>query len=261
MSISASNTEAWRRAFRRARRLVPVLLLLVAALRAEAQGRSIPRGTETDMAAEADAETVLPLAPGQQYRYPLLNGLTVSVDVLSPLLELFSNGYADYEARATLDLHHRFLPQAVFGVGHCAETADDGYSYRVAATPYGKLGIGYIFRYNDAHARDFYYAVLRYGFSTSRADMEDLTYTDGYWPDYGPVDVLGVRYNCHWLELGGGIQVHIARRVSLGWEVWYKNLLSAGSARDTHGRPYFVPGYGTTAGHLGFQFNVHCRIF
>lgn len=242
-----------------------VLLLFGHVTGAAAQGRSIPRGAEHETPAPATApagdEVDLPLPPGQKYRYPLLNGLTVSVDVMSPLLELFTNGYANYEVRAALDLHHRFLPQAVFGMGHCDEVADDGYTYRVGTTPYGKLGVGYIFKYNDVHARDFYYALLRYGFSTSKADMLGLTYTDGYWPDYGPVDVSGVRYNSHWLELGGGIQVHIARRISLGWELWYKNLLSAGSSKQTYGRPYFVPGFGTTTGHIGFQFHVHCRIF
>lgn len=239
--------------------LLPVLALWLPVTFAQAQGRSIPRG---DKAAPDSAATVSaqPLPEGQKYRYPLINRLEVAFDIASPVMELFNNYYGDYSLRATLNLHHRFMPQLVLGIGHCNEMSQDAYlRYKVGPSFFAKAGIGYNFKFNDVRPYDFYWAFARYGFSSFKADILDIVYNDGYWDTFISNGIENIRYNCHWLELGGGIHVQIAGKWGLGWEVWYKVFLAKGT--NPYGSPYYVPGYGTTTSHIGFSFNVSYDIF
>ena len=262
MSISrlhTDTTKAYDLAKARCRRLcgAAVLLLMLCPTNGAAQGRSIP--TSQDVAEQNVPEAPAPLPEGQKYRYPTLNGLSVSLNISDPVLELFKHEYANYEATATLDIHHRFLPQVTVGMGHCDETKTDGIRYHVRPTPYFKTGIAYNFQYNDVKPNDFYYVLLRYGFAASKSDVEHLTYRDGYWHDQHELSILDQKFRCHYLELGGGIRVQVHGRISLGWEVWYKRLLAYGSGHN--GSPYYVPGFGTTENHLGFAFLATFDIF
>lgn len=223
--------------------------------RLQAQGSTIPRSSQIQSTDTLAAE----LPEGVKYRYPLFNGLSVSVNIFEPVMELFVNEYASYEAMVTCDFHHRFLPQLVAGIGHCDETSDDLVRYHVKPTPYFKLGMAYNFKYNDVRPNDFYTAFVRYGFSSSKADIENLTYTDGYWDEFGPANIMGEKYTCHWIEIGASIKVQVASHLSMGWDLYFKPLLYDGDSR--YGDPHFVPGYGKNTSNLGFAFHVFYDIF
>ncbi len=242
--------------------LLSLLLLAgwLPSVSSSAQGRSIPRGSEAQQETSADAGKAEPLPEGQTYRYPLLNGLEVAFDLSGPVMEIFANDYGEYAIRTTLDLHHRFLPQLVLGIGHCNETAEDSYySYKVNPSFFFKAGFGYNFKYNDTRPDDFYWIFARYGFSSFKADILNLTFNDGYWEILGPTDLTGLDFTCHWLEIGGGIHVQVWKQWSLGWEIWYKTFVNKG--KNPNGDPYYVPGYGTTKSHIGFTFNISYDIF
>lgn len=235
------------------KRILILLLSINLSLLAFAQGNSIPKGSKAEVAEELPEE----LPEGVKYRYSKFNGLSVSVNLFDPVMELFRWDHANYEASVTADFYHRFFPQASIGLGHSKEANTYGLKYTSKASPFIKMGMLYNFKYNDTKPYNFYYAVLRYGISKSTADIENLHYTDGYWGDFYPTDIKGEEYLCQWLEVGGGIKVKIAGPISMGWEVTLRPLISKGKAE--YGNPYFIPGYGT--GKFGFNFNLYYNIF
>jgi len=236
------------------KRILILLLSINIAVLSFAQGNSIPKSSK----AKAQ-ETVLPeaLPDSVKYRYNKFNGLSVSVNLFDPVMSLIKWDHANYEATITADIHHRFFPQVSIGMGYCKETSDDGVKYTSKAMPFLKLGMLYNFKFNDTKPENFYYVVCRYGLSKSTADIENLTYTDGYWNKYGPTEIVGQDYFCHWLEVGGGIKVKIKGPISMGWELTLRPMLSKGKCEN--GNPYFVPGYGT--GKFGFGFHLYYDIF
>ncbi len=254
LSISASNTKASLCA-----RLLLFGTLLFCALYTPVygQGASIPRGSEAQAQVPEPVDETLP--EGVKYRYPLLNGLSLSVDLFEPVMKVFRNDYASYQVTAQLDLHHRFFPEVTVGVGQCDDFSDDLVGYKTGLSPFGKVGIAYNFKYNDLQPDYFYYVVARYGYSHSTSDITNLTYNDGYWGTYGPTDLTDQTFNAHWLEIGFGIRVKIWRNISMGWDAYIKPLLSDGSSQ--YAKPYYLPGYGTTTGKFGFGFQLIYQLF
>lgn len=236
------------------KRVLILLLSINLAIFAFAQGNSIPKSSKVNV-----QEEILPeeLPDSVRYRYPLFNGISVSVSIFDPVMEVFKWNHANYQAMVTADLYHRFFPQVAVGIGHSDEVSNDGIKYTSKAAPFFKIGMLYNFNYNDTKPENFYYVVARYGMSKSTADIENLHYTDGYWNEFGPANVTGLEYPCHWAEIGGGIKVKLTGPISLGWEFTYRPLISKGEAKN--GNPYFVPGKG--AGNFGFDFNIYYNIF
>lgn len=206
-----------------------------------------------------DPYTLPELPDSIPYRYGLMHGLSISVNIFPPVLELFGKDYRSYEAMVTLDLHHRFLPQVAAGIGSCEAISDYDLQFKSKTTPFFKVGMIYNFNYNDLKADDFYGAFVRYGFGHAEADLLGITYTDGVWPDYGPADVHDITYNSHWLEIGGMIKVKVTRHFAAGWDAYFKPFVHKGTSK--YGPPYYVPGYGVTSNKLGFAFHLYYDIW
>lgn len=239
------------------------LLLLVVLIgcsfgRAMAQGSSIPT-TSAVKEQRATGEDSDELPEGVTHRYPLLNGLSVSLDAFPVVMQVFGNNRANYGGMVTLDLHHRFFPQVAAGVGYCNETNPDNVRYKCSLQPYMKVGMAYNFKYNDLKPNDFYGAFARIGISHNDAEVSNLYYADGFWPMQGPLTLTGLKSTSCWLELGGFIKVQVLDHLSLGWDLSFSPFLSKGNTRN--GSPYFVPGYGTTTTALGFAFHVYYDIW
>lgn len=244
-----------------------VLLLLGSTHTLRAQGRSIPVSSEVKEEEQHDVPEQLP--EGQKYRYGLWHGLSLSTDMLDPALRLVTMGHASYEVQAMLDLHHRFFPMATFGMGMANKESDNGLDYgttsaqelrfKSSLAPFGKLGIAYGFDYNSTRPHDYYMAFFRYGIATNKADITNLYYANDNWGAMGPVAILDQRYVTQWVELGGMIKVQIAGPVSLGWDLYLK--VKVAQSGTTLGKPYFVPGYGTSKAPFGFSFRLYYDIF
>lgn len=221
-----------------------------------AQGASIPKNSE----AKAQ-EMTLPeeLPDSVKYRYPLFNGLSLSVNLFPPVMQVFGKDYCSYEAMITADIHHRFMPQVAAGIGSCNELSDNGYRYKSQMTPFFKVGMVYNFQFNEyKYGRDFYAAFIRYGYGYSKADITGLTYNDGFWNEYGPADIRDQKFHSHWLELGAMIKVEVVKHISLGWDISFKPFLSKGG--NEYANPYYVPGYGATSSKIGMAFNLYWDI-
>ena len=155
------------------------LLFLSSSSALLAQGRSIPVSSEVK--AEEQKELPIELPEGQKYRYRFFNGLNVSVDILDPVLHLFTFEHASYEAQLMADFHHRFFPMASFGMGLADETSDNGLEFGTGAkqeftfksdlAPFGKVGFAYNFDYNSTRPNDLYLVFLRYGLAYNKADI------------------------------------------------------------------------------------------
>jgi hypothetical protein len=243
------------------------LFLLTSSPELLAQGRSIPVSSEVKE--EKQKEIIEELPEGQKYRYKFFNGLNVSVDLLDPALHLFMMDHASYEAQVMADISHRYFPMASFGMGMADEISDNGLEYETGTkqelnfksdlAPFGKIGLAYNFDYNSINPNDTYLAFFRYGIAFSKADISNLYYADELWGPLGPIEITDQEYLTQWVELGGMIKVQIYKRISLGWDLYFKIKISQSGTE--YGTPYYVPGYGTNKSHLGFSFRIYYDIF
>jgi len=240
-----------------------------------AQGRSIPKGTAAK-GQEALLQLNEELPEGQTYRYKLLSGLNVSVDILDPALYLTAFDHASFEGQLMLNLHNRFFPMASFGMGLCDETSDNGLDYGTGQkqecrfksdlAPFGKIGMAYNLNYNDIRPYDAYLIFLRYGMAYSKGEISNLYYASENYLNadnsslaFGPMNITDHQYYTHWIEAGGMLKVQISGRFSLGWDLYWKiKLYQSGT---TQGTPYFVPGFGTVNSSVGFSFRLFYDIF
>ena len=232
------------------KKVLTFVLSISLAISAFAQGNSIPKSSKIVQ----ELPEVLP--DSIRYRYPLFNGVSVSINIFDPIMNAFLWNWANYEATATFDFHHRFFPQFTFGMGYSSEQNDNNLKFKVNARPFFKIGFLYNFMYNSTKPKYYYYVLARYGWSKFSADIENIKFVDGYWDDYGPI-THSQDYNAHWIEVGGGVKVHIGGPISLGWELTVRPLLTSGD--NKYGEPYFTPGRGTH--WLSFAFNFTYDIF
>ena len=253
------------------KKLLFILIAFVCSLQAPllmAQGRSIPKGSQAK-AEEAAAIVDDELPEGQKYRYPLLNGLNVSVDIFDPLYDIFSVSHASYEAQVMLDLHHRFFPLAAIGMGYAKETSNNGiefstgqaqeFTFDSKMSPFLKVGMAYNLSYNSTKPDDMYLLFARYGIAHNTANLTNLYYASSYWDDMHLPDLLDQSYTTQWIEAGVMIKVQLIKHISLGWDLYAKIKLSQTGTK--YGEPPFVPGYGDCSSIFGFNFRVYYDIF
>ena len=231
-----------------------------------AQGRSIPKGSEANA-----QEAVLPdeLPEGQTHRYPLLNGLSINVDIFDPLYDIFLANHASYEAMVMLDLHHRSFPMAAIGLGYADETSNNGiefstgkkqeFTFKSEMSPFMKFGMAYNLRYNSTKPEDMYMLFARYGIAHSKADLTNIYYASANWPDVKLPDLLGQEYTTQWIEAGIMLKVKVWWRFSMGWDMYAKIKLAQSGTE--YGKPAFVPGYGDCSSIFGFNFRLFYEIF
>lgn len=261
------------------RTLLNILALIIAisiTLPSYGQGRNIPKSKEAREAEAArDAEEKeTPLPEGQKYRYPLFNGLDVSVDVMDLMMRLFGTGYGSHEVQVMANFHNRFFPMVAVGMGQANTDSNNGLNYsdgkqypdmfrqehtfKTNWAPYFKLGCAYNLKYNHFRPNDFYALFMRYGFSSYTADITNLWYYDGTWATYKSEDLTDQEYNIHWLELGGMIKVQVNKYISMGWDLYYKVPVKEKTSR--YGKPYYSPGFGVHNNNVGFLFRVYYNI-
>lgn len=249
--------------------LAVVLTLAACPATGWAQGRSIPKGSEAK-AQENTGKLLDDILPeGQKYRYPLFNGLSLSVDVFDPLLSLMMLDHCTYEVQAMVDLHHRFFPMAAMGMGWADEQSDNGLDFgtdqkqelrfKSDLAPFAKVGMAYNLNFNDTRPSDFYLVMMRYGLAWNKADISNLYYANETWGALGPIDIKDQEYTTHWLEVGGMIKVQVWNRISMGWDLYWKIRLAQSGTKL--GDAYYVPGMGTSQSNVGFSFRIYYDLF
>lgn len=234
---------------RRLRILKYIISVLLLAFLTPAMAQQ--KGSGNTKAVPAVADTVK--AP--RHKYPLFNGVIVGVNIADPILRLFGQDYGGYEAMVEVNLHNRFLPIWSIGVGSAKRTTDTGLFYETKPSIYNRVGMNYNFRFNN-ESPNYFVAGLMYGFSSYKADIRNMSYNDGYWPEISPIEIPEQKFVSHWLEISFGIRVQVVRNFYMGWNVQYKPLLKEGSTSLAN--PWYIPGYGV--GGFGFNYNLMYQI-
>ena len=199
--------------------------------------------------------------------YPLMNGIDVGVDILSPVLKAFGSDFMSAEAMVDVNLYNRYFPTIEIGYGGGKSINDYDVSIKASA-PYFRIGIDYNTLWKKAHG-NLLLVGLRYGFSSGKYDVSvpDLTdpdyaggadetnLTDPIWGDTSNYVHEGMKYTMHWLEFTVGIRANIAKRIKMGLMLRIKHKLKASA--DTYGDPYYIPGFGRyDANNTGITYSI-----
>lgn len=202
-----------------------------------------------------------------EVNYPLMNGIDVGVDILSPMLKVFGSDFMSAEAMVDVNLYNRFFPTVEVGYGGGKATNDYDVSIKASA-PYFRLGLDYNTLWKKAHG-NLLLVGFRYGFSTGKYDVvvPDLTdpdysggakqtnLVDPIWGDVTNFAHEGMKHTMHWVEFTAGIRANITKRIKMGLILRIKHKLKA--SIDTFGDPYYIPGYGRYGSNkVGITYSI-----
>lgn len=218
---------------------ISILLFVVVTANVLAQGRRDTKPT-------APKDTVA-----------LFKGFAVSADLVGPVMMAVGD-YGQYEAALHINLKDKYFPVFELGYGKADNTEETTQlTYRTSA-PFFRLGVDFNVLKNK---HDIYrlLAGVRYGFTSYKYDLTSPGVKDPVWGETTPYTAIGVKCNCHWLEVGLGVDVKLVGPVHLGWSLRYKQRLSANEGEL--GKSWYVPGYGKSdTSAFGALFNVSVDI-
>ncbi len=186
--------------------------------------------------------------------YPLLHEVSFGVNIWDPVMRLLGQKYGGIEFSAELSLYNRFKPIVEIGLGSADATPDDGnYTYKSKMAPYFRLGMNYNFLYKKITDYQFY-AGLRYGFSSFSYELNNVTMDPGYWGDVVDFNIPSQNSTVGFGELVFGLKVKIYRNISMGWMMKYHAIIH--ESKNKHGKPWYIPGYGTRGSSITGGFNI-----
>lgn len=189
--------------------------------------------------------------------FPLLDALTVGVNVWDPLLRIFGQHYGIADAWAELSLHNRYKPIIEVGLGTASyKPADMNYTYRSPLSVFFRIGANYNFFYNSNPDYSLF-AGLRYGLSPFSFSVDDVTLAPGYWDEESRFSIPAQHVTVGWFEFSLGLRVKIWGPFSAGWSVRYKNILHR--SKTPYGQPWYVPGFGAPgaiSGSFSFSYTL-----
>ena len=216
----------------------------------DAQGNTVTVDTVTGR--EYVDSTLLRKPPKMEY--PKFFEVSAGLNVWDPVMRVFGQKYGLGDAWAELNMHNRYFPVFVAGVGNCKDTpANKNYTFEVPVAPYFKIGASYNFLYNSNPDYKLM-AGLRYGFSTFKWSVTDVTVDEGYWDDPSHFALRDLSHTSGWIEVTFGLRVKIWRQISAGWTIIYHSVLHDTSS--PHGEPMYIPGYGKRSGAISGNFSI-----
>ena len=214
------------------------LFLLMSAHIVSAQDEPIVVLNETDTI--RPTKYIAPLT--EKPKLALFQGLTLSADILGPIIYLFSD-YGSTEAALRLNLKNTYFPIVEVGFGKCKSTDyETDITYSTSA-PFVRAGIDFNILKNKFMDNRLYVGA-RYGISSFKFDMSGPVMTDPIWGGSSPYNYRDAASTSSWLEIVFGAQVKVWRNFHMGWSVRYKQELHIG--QPSYAKPYYIPGYGTT---------------
>lgn len=186
--------------------------------------------------------------------YPLLYAVNVGVNFWDPLMRAFGQKYGLGDVWAELNMHNRYFPIFVAGVGNISDTpANKNYTFRTPVAPYFKIGASYNFFYNS-NPDYLLKGGLRYGFSSFKWSVTDVTVDEGYWDEPTHFNLNDLSHTSGWIEVTFGVQVKLWRNLSAGWTIVYHSVLH--DSKSPHGEPMYIPGYGKRSSALTGNFSL-----
>lgn len=187
-------------------------------------------------------------------KYPLLVDATVSVDIWNAAMRLFGQKHGLVGFSADVNMHNRYFPSFEFGLGKANNTpADEDYTYSSPMSVYFKLGADYNFLYNSNPDYKWFVGV-RYGFSPFKWNLTNVHPAPGYWGDTPGFDLLSQTASAGWFEFNVGLRVKLWKNISAGWRIIVHTVMH--ESKNEHGKPWYIPGYGSRSGLLTGSFSV-----
>lgn len=216
----------------------------------DANGNTILVDTITGT--EVQDSLMLPAPPKMEY--PLLHEVIAGVNLWNPLMRAFGQSYGLGDVWAEVSLHNRYFPFLAIGVDNCDDSPDDSnFTFRSPVSPYVKLGASYNFFYNSNPDYKLQMG-LRYGFTTYKWNVDDVTVNEGYWDDPSHFSIRNQRSTAGYLEITFGLKVKIVKNWSLGWNIIYHSLLH--ETKNANGQPMFIPGFGKRGSVVTGSFSL-----
>ncbi len=186
--------------------------------------------------------------------YPLMEGISVGVNIFDPVMRLFGQQYGGADIWAELSLHNRYKPILEFGLASADITPDgQNFTFRSPLAPYFRLGCSYNIFYNNTPDYQLCFG-LRYGFSTFSYSIDNVSVGTGYWDDPAHFSFPSQNATAGWLEITAAIKVKIYKAFSMGWTVKFHSLLH--ESKDTYGKPMYIPGYGNRENVLAVSLSM-----
>lgn len=187
-------------------------------------------------------------------QYPLLHSVSVSVDIWDAAMRLFGQDYGVTGFAAELNLHNRYIPAFEAGLGTAShKPSGGGYDYHSPMAPFFRIGASYNFLYNSNPSYQLL-AGLRYGFSSFRWDVSNVTVDSPYWDETATFDIPRQSSTAGWLEICFGLRVKLWGPISAGWMLKYHSMMHC--TTTPYGKPWYVPGYGSRNGALTGAFYI-----
>lgn len=186
--------------------------------------------------------------------YPLIYQASAGVNLWDPLMRVFGQKYGLGDVWVELNMHNRYMPLFVAGVGNCNDTpANKNYTFKTGISPYFKIGASYNFLYNSNPDYKLM-GGLRYGIGFTRWSVTDVTVDEGYWGTPAHYELDGINSTTGYIEVVFGIRVKLWRWLSAGWNIIYHSVLHDSSS--PHGQPMYIPGYGMRKGAVTGNFSL-----
>ncbi|MDD2961425.1 MAG: DUF6048 family protein [Muribaculaceae bacterium] len=187
--------------------------------------------------------------------FPLMQGLSIGVNILDPIMMIFGQSYGSIDFSAELSLHNRFIPAIEIGIGRANNTPEDGnYTYKTPLSFYGKIGASYNFLYNKTPDYQLT-AGFRVGFSSFKYDITNITVNSGYWDETKKVEILDQKSNACWAELLLALKVKIYRNIAMGWSFRYRLMMSY--KKNENSDPWYIPGFGSRTNGAGATYSIY----
>ena len=244
------------------RYIISIVLLLAFVAPLSAQNAGGNRNRQSSQQQQKKREKTEP-----EVTYPLMNGIDVGVDILSPVLKAFGSDFMSAEAMVDVNLYNRFFPTVEIGYGGGKSMNDYDVSIKSSA-PYFRLGIDYNTLWKKAHC-NLLLVGLRYGLGSGKYDVtvpnltdpeyvggaEQTNLTDPIWKDTSNFVHEGMKFTMHWIEFTVGIRANVAKRIKMGLMLRIKYKLKAST--DTYGDPYYIPGFGRyDSNNTGITYSI-----
>lgn len=186
--------------------------------------------------------------------YPLLTDASVGFNFIELALAAAGQKHVNADFSFTLNMWNRLQPVLELGVGYAKDTPDDGnFTYKGKLSPFARIGANYNFMFKSVPDYQGYVGI-RLGGTMFSYDVTDIRYHNSYWKEDVTTSVTGQHRRALWYEAVAGLKVKIWKRLSLGWQIKFHNLI--GENKGKQGNPWFIPGYGTRNGSLAFAFSA-----
>lgn len=186
--------------------------------------------------------------------YPLLNALSLGVNVWDPIMFVAGQKYGGIDVWADLSIHNSFFPIVEFGVGVADDKPENGnYRYKGKPSFYGKIGLNYNF-FRKSNSDYQLYLGVRGGFSSFKYDITDITINSPYWSQTNQFEILDQHATAIYGEAVVGIKVKIWKAFSMGWSFRYHHLFKCNDAPNSSA--WYIPGFGTRNSKLGATFSL-----